>query len=134
MKTIQGYFEKQEFMRTLGAELVSCETGRVRLGCAITDALKQQHGYAHAGVLASIADSACGYAALTTMPEGWEVVWVEYKTPLLRPCRGPGVTAEGRVLKRGRTFVSTGGAVPEKKGGEASAAVTATMFCFAPKS
>ena len=66
--------------------------------------LTQQRGIVHAGVLTSILDSACGYAALTMMPEDADVVSVEFKVNLLRPTDGDLFMAEGRVLKAGRTL------------------------------
>lgn len=132
MDRIRANFEKQEFMRTLGAELISWEKGSARIACEITKALRQQHGYAHAGVLASIADSACGYAALSTMPDDAEVMSVEFKITLMRPCSAERIVAEGRVLKTGRTLVFTEGAVTDASGSETYATMTATMFCLRP--
>ena len=55
-------------MATLGARLVRVEPGEVDVEVATRDDLVQQHGFLHAGVVASAADSACGYAALSLMP------------------------------------------------------------------
>ncbi|HUF03226.1 MAG TPA: PaaI family thioesterase [Aridibacter sp.] len=132
MDRIRASFEQQEFMGTLGAELISWETGLARIACDVTQALRQQHGYAHAGVLASIADSACGYAALSTMPEGSEVVSVEFKITLMRTCTAGRIIAEGKVLKTGRTLVFCEGTVTDVEGSETYATMTATMFCLKP--
>lgn len=119
-------------MRTLGAELVSWEKGFARIACDIAEQHLQQHGYAHAGILASIADSACGYAALSTMPDDAEVMSVEFKITLMRPCTANRIIADGRVLKTGRTLVFTEGAVNDANGSETYATMTATMFCLRP--
>ena len=77
-------FDKQGFMKTLGAEIISFEKGIVKIKCYLNDNLTQQHGYFHAGVITSISDVACGYAALSTMPEGSDVLTVEFKTNFIR--------------------------------------------------
>lgn len=128
MERIRESFEAQAFMKTLGAELGHCEEGTVRIRCVVTDELTQQHGYVHAGVLASLADSACGYAALTVMPDGSEVVSVEFKINMLRPCTADVIIAEGTVLKRGRSIVVCEGAVSGESDGRLFAKMTATMF------
>lgn len=128
MERIQRSFGAQDFMRTLGARLESCEPGIARIGCEVTEGLKQQHGYAHAGVLASLADSACGYAALSMMPDGSEVVSVEFKINMLRPCTAKEIVAEGRVLKNGRSIVVCEGVVRDRSGEVLFAKMTATMF------
>ena len=91
-------------MQLIGAELGSVEDGAVEIVLPFRDDLTQQHGFIHAGVIATIADSACGYAAFTLMPEGSEVLSVEFKTNLLRPARGKQFIAAARVLKPGKTL------------------------------
>ena len=71
-------FDKQGFMKTLGAKIIAIEKGMVKIACDKNKSLTQQHGYFHAGVITSIADVACGYAAHTTMPLGSEVLSVEF--------------------------------------------------------
>jgi uncharacterized protein (TIGR00369 family) len=131
MERIQESFGRQAFMRTLGAELVSSEPGKVVIACGRTDELTQQHGYIHAGVLAAIADSACGYAALSVMPERFEVVSVEFKINMLRPCTAERVLATGSVIKAGRTLVVCDADVTDASGETLFAKMTATMFAVA---
>ncbi|WP_200849277.1 PaaI family thioesterase [Curtobacterium sp. 18060] len=66
--------------------------------------MSQQHGYVHAGATSAIADSAGGFAALTRMGEGSEVLTVEYKLNLLAPARGEYLRAVGTVIRAGRTL------------------------------
>jgi hypothetical protein len=63
--------------------------------------LTQQNGYLHAGVVTTIADSACGYAAYSLMPAGSEVLSVEFKVNLLRPAKGDRFLAHAEVIKPG---------------------------------
>ena len=101
---IRASFERQALMALIGARLMSVDRGAVDIELTFRNDLTQQHGYLHAGVITSILDSACGYAALTTMPEGSDVVSVEFKVNLVRPAKGVAFVAEGRVLKAGRTL------------------------------
>jgi uncharacterized protein (TIGR00369 family) len=106
---VRASFERQVFMKTLGARLVSIAPGEVVVELPFRDDLTQQHGSVHAGVVASIADTACGYAALTLMSAEAAVISVEFKINLLAPAVGQSFLATGRVLKAGKTItVCTG--------------------------
>jgi uncharacterized protein (TIGR00369 family) len=101
---VRESFERQTFMATLGATLERVAYGTVEIALTPSQLLAQQHGYVHAGALVSILDSACGYAALTTMPVGSEVLSAELKVNLLAPARGDRVVATGVVVHGGRTL------------------------------
>ena len=101
---IRESFARQMFMVTLGARLTLVAPGEVHIELPVRDALSQQHGSVHAGALASVLDSAAGYAALSLMPAGAGVVSVEFKVNLLEPARGERVVARGRVVRAGRTL------------------------------
>src|ERR1700704_4095929 len=85
---IKRSFADQAIMRLIGAELSRVEPGVVEITLPYRSDLTQQHGYLHAGVITTIADSACGYAAFSLMPAGSEVLSVEFKVNLLRPAKG----------------------------------------------
>lgn len=99
---IRDSFARQTMMQTLGAELVEIGEGRVMIAAPILPSVLQQHGAGHAGLAFSIGDSAAGYAALTLMPEGAEVMTVEMKINLMSPAMGQRLVAEGRVIRPGR--------------------------------
>jgi uncharacterized protein (TIGR00369 family) len=101
---VRAGFARQGFMRTLGATLVEIAPGRCVIECAFRDDLTQHHGLFHAGVLTTLADNACGFAAMSLLPEGGEVLSVEFKTSFLRPAAGAAAIARGEVLKPGRTL------------------------------
>ena len=106
---VRRSFERQRFMALLGAELLAVEPGQVQIGFTFRDDLTQQHGTLHAGVTTAIADSACGYAALTLMEPGTAVLSVEYKVNLLAPAAGNRFVATGQVVRSGRKLsVCTG--------------------------
>jgi uncharacterized protein (TIGR00369 family) len=104
VRRIAASFDKQAFMTTLGARLKHVAAGEVEIELPISTDLCQQHGFVHAGAVASIADSACGYAALTLMPAGAGVLTAEFKINLLAPASGERLVAKGRVVKAGRTL------------------------------
>jgi len=99
---IRSSFARQAFMKTLGASLELVETGRVHIAVPFSPALTQQHGFVRAGVISSIADSACGYAAMTLAPDGAEVLTVEFKISLIAPAAGERFLARAAVLRAGK--------------------------------
>jgi uncharacterized protein (TIGR00369 family) len=128
MERIRQSFERQGFMRTLGAVLESVEAGTVTLTCPFTDGLTQQHSLMHGGVLASLADVACGYAALTMMPADREVLTVEFKINFLKPAQTDRVIAIGKVMQSGRTLTVCDGSVFDATRTRLLAKMTATMM------
>jgi uncharacterized protein (TIGR00369 family) len=101
---VRESFARQLFMRHLGAELGELREGACTVTCRPRAELTQQHGFVHAGAVAAIADSAAGYAALSLMPAGSEVLTVEFKLNLMAPADGDLLIARGRVLRAGRTL------------------------------
>ena len=108
---VRESFERQIFMRLLGANLETVEPGAVDIALPHREDLVQQNGYIHAGAISSIADSACGYAAYTLMPAGASVLSIEFKVNLLSPANGDRFVAEGRVIRAGKTITVTRGDV-----------------------
>lgn len=102
---LRGSFARQTMMQTLGATMEEAAEGRVVISAPIAAHLLQQQGAAHAGLAFSLGDSAAGYAALSMLPPGAEVVTVEMKINLLAPAIGARLVAEGRVLRPGRRIV-----------------------------
>jgi len=103
-RLVRESFDKQQVMRTLGARLTRIEPGEVEIELPYREALTQQHGFLHAGVVTAVLDSTCGYAAFSLMPAGAGVLSVEFKVNLLAPARGELLITRGRVLRAGRTL------------------------------
>jgi|SRR5690625_3032546 len=101
---VRASFERQGIMSTLGAVLARVEPGEVEIRLDYQPGLSQQHGFFHAGVTSTIADSAGGYAAYSLFPAGASVLTVEFKINLLAPADGDQLRAAGRVYKPGRTL------------------------------
>jgi uncharacterized protein (TIGR00369 family) len=101
---VRESFARQPVMRLIGANLQRVEPGAVDIALPYREDLTQQNGYMHAGILTTVADSACGYAAYTLMPARADVLSVEFKMNLLRPAMGERFVAEARVVKTGATL------------------------------
>ena len=121
-------FGRQAVMATLGAELVKVEEGLVEIRLPFRADLTQQNGFLHAGISTTILDSACGYAALSTMPDNCDVLSVEFKVNLLAPASGEAFLARGRVVKAGRTLTVCQGELESLPLGRTVALMTATMI------
>jgi uncharacterized protein (TIGR00369 family) len=102
---IRSSFARMQTMATFGASLQAVRKGEVEIALPFAAALVQQHGFIHAGVLATIADTACGYAALTLMPNEAAVLTTEFKINLLSPAKGDRFIAIGRVVRAGRKLM-----------------------------
>ncbi|MCU0449458.1 MAG: PaaI family thioesterase [Bernardetiaceae bacterium] len=120
-------FAKQGLMRLFNAQLVSVAPGEVVIECPFAEALTQHHGYFHAGVLTTLADNACGFAALTHLPSQQTVLSVEFKINFLRPANVPRLIAVGQVLKAGKTLTVCEGYVYAPERQTLLAKMTATM-------
>jgi uncharacterized protein (TIGR00369 family) len=125
---IKESFDKQGLMKTLNAKLVSVEKGEVKISSEFSEGLTQQHGFFHAGVATSIVDSACGYAALTIMPEDMEVLSVEFKINFMKPAKTDKLIAVGKVLQSGRTLTICEGYVYDSTEEKLISKMTATMI------
>ena len=127
---VRASFDKQGAMHTIGATLAELAPGRAVIALPWQQALTQQHGFLHAGMVAAALDSACGYAASTLMPADAGVLTIEYKINLLAPAQGQRFRMEGLVVKPGRTItVAEGRAFADDGGRERLiATMTATLM------
>ncbi len=101
---VRASFARQGVMKLINATMTRVEPGLVTIELPFRDDLTQQHGYFHAGITSTIADSAGGYAGFTLFPAASSVLTVEYKMNLLAPAEGERLVATGRVRKSGRTL------------------------------
>jgi uncharacterized protein (TIGR00369 family) len=127
---VRRSFAKQQVMATIGATLERVDPGAVTIAMPPNESLTQQHGYLHAGIIATIADSACGYAALSLMPDEAAVLSIEFKTNMLAPADGERFIARGKVIKPGRTIMVCDATVHAVRNGEEKlvATMTGTMM------
>ena len=119
---------------TLGARLLRASPGEVEIELPASPHISQQNGFVHAGAVSAIADSAAGAAAWTMMPQGSDVLTVEFKINLVAPAAGERLVASARVIKAGRTLTLTEADVHAFTGETKKlvAHLVATMITMAP--
>ncbi len=123
-RRVRHSFSRQGVMRHLGAEMTSIGPGRCEIRLGYGEHLSQQHGFFHGGVVATIADSAGGYAAFSLMAADAGVLTVEFKINLVAPADGELLIARGLVLRPGRTLsVSTAEVFARKAGADRLCAI-----------
>jgi uncharacterized protein (TIGR00369 family) len=133
---VRESFTRQGLMRNLGARLVEVNPGMTEIRVGYREDLTQQHGYFHGGVSATIADTACGYAAYTLTAADATVLTVEFKINMLAPAQGEELIARARVVRSGRTLIVCSADVFGRKGEVEThcATMVATIMCLVGKS
>ncbi len=127
---VRENFARQSMMATIGADLVTVAPGRVVIAAPVGEGFRQQQGFGHAALTFALGDTAAGYAALTVMQPGVDVLTVEMKINLLAPGIGR-LVAEGRVIRPGRRLIVVAADVwaeDEKGGRKQVAALQGTMI------
>ena len=130
---VRDSFARQQVMRTLGVEMTGLSPGHCELRMPFADAFTQQHGFLHAGIVTTVADSAAGYAAFSLMPAEATVLTVEFKQNLLAPAEGRLLIARAHVVRPGRqlSVVQSESFVQAPDGTEKPVALMqATMVCL----
>jgi uncharacterized protein (TIGR00369 family) len=132
---VRSSFQQQTVMAAIGASVRSVAPGAVEIELPYRADLCQQDGFLHAGIITTIVDSACGYAAYTLMPTDARVLSVEFKINFLAPAVGDRFIARGTVARAGRTVtVCTGEVVAMSQDSErVIALMQATMMAVDPK-
>lgn len=124
---IEASFAKQGLMSTFGAELDSVEYGKTIISMPFTEAVSQQHQFFHGGTIGSLADTACGYAAISVVAQGDAALTAEFKMNFLAPADGDRLIAIGKVIKPGRTLIVCQGDVFIEKNGNRKLCATMLM-------
>lgn len=115
---ILNILQAQGAMRLIGARVTEVDEGVVEMEVDFKPELSQQHGYFHAGIIATLVDTAGGCAGATMMPPGSGVLTVEYKLNTMAPGDGEKLRARAEVIKSGRTLTITQGKVWVMKDGK----------------
>jgi len=124
---VRASFDRQGMMTTLGVEVTAVEPGRVEMSLRHDDRFTQQHGFLHAGAVASVLDTACGYAAYSVMPPEASVLTATFTINLLAPAAGERFAITGEVVRAGRTLVVCRGEAFADGGQRPFAVMQATM-------
>lgn len=91
---------QQSFSVLLGTELNALSPGQVELQLVLKDEHKQQHGFAHGGIVSYLADNALTYAGGTAMQV--PVVTSEFKINYVRPAVGDKLIVRAQVEHVGK--------------------------------
>ena len=132
---VRKCFSRQQVLKMLGVSLTRIQPGVVELHMPNRDDLTQQHGYIHAGIVATVLDTACSYAASTLIPTHSSVSTVEYKINLLAPAKGDSLIVRANVKREGRTFIvcSADALVCESELLKPVATMLSTIMCSAER-
>lgn len=120
--------EKQSFVNALGGKIEEIESGKAVLSLKKQDWLTQHLGYFHGGVVTTLADSAGGAAAVTVVPENYQVVTSELTMHFLRPAVGDEIIATAEVIKAGKQLIIVEASVTDKATGKLIAKATGTWI------
>jgi uncharacterized protein (TIGR00369 family) len=90
------------FINFCGFRAVLAEWGKFHAELIIKENHRQQDGFVHAGVMATMADHTAGYSAFTTVPEEFQILTIEFKINFLRPAFGDLLICQSRVIREGR--------------------------------
>jgi uncharacterized protein (TIGR00369 family) len=129
---VRDSFARQPFMTTIGAELAAVGPGVCEIALPYREAISQQHGFFHGGVVGTLADNAAGYASFSLMRADASILTVGYKLNLVAPGKGERLIARGRVLRPGMNLTFDESKFYTIEDGEESICATAlaTMMCL----
>lgn len=129
---VRESFNRQGLIHTLNGKLSIIVPGQAHIEMPFDKRFTQQDGFLHAGIVTTLMDSACGYAAFTLMPAGSRVLSVEFKVNFLSPAQGESFRAEGHVVKPGKTLTVCEGKFYALDGDKEKlvAIMQATMICI----
>ena len=122
---VRESFARQAFMAHIGAVLSDVTPGRCEINLPYREELTQQHGFFHGGIIGTLADNACGYAAFTLAPADASILTVEYKMNIVSPGEGERLVARAEVVRPGRSLVVCRGDVYAVKNDTEKLAATA---------
>jgi len=129
---VRASYESLQLLADMDGKIVSLRPGIFHLDIPFSACITQQEGFLHAGIAATLLDTACGFAAYTLMPADSRVLTVEFKVNLLSPARGEYIHTEGQVIKPGRTLTVCEGKLfsIENEKQTLCAIMQATMICI----
>jgi 1,4-dihydroxy-2-naphthoyl-CoA hydrolase len=119
----------------IGIEIDEIEPGRVRMHLALRDELLAPNGYLHAATVVALADSACGYGCIASLPDkAIGFTTIELKTNFIRSARtGDALRAEARLAHGGRTTQVWDAGVTRESDGKDLALFRCTQYLLAVK-
>jgi uncharacterized protein (TIGR00369 family) len=94
----------QGFPAAIGFEVVRADYGLFESRLKLRPDHRQQDGFVHAGVIATMADHTAGYAAYTTVSESHRILTIEFKINFFKPGVGESIVCRSRVVNNGKTI------------------------------
>jgi uncharacterized protein (TIGR00369 family) len=92
--------------------------GYFEASVAIQEHHRQQDGFIHAGVMATMADHTAGYAAFTTVKEEFQILTIEFKINFLRPAFGKRLVCRSGVIREGSQLIISESEVFDQREGK----------------
>ena len=93
------------FIKFCGLRAQSADWGKFESRVEIKEEHRQQDGFIHAGVMATMADHTAGYSAFTVVPEDMQILTIEFKINFLRPAAGDALVCRSKVIREGRQII-----------------------------
>ncbi len=106
------------FIRYCRFEAEIVRRGFFQAGVKISEEHRQQDGFIHAGVMATMADHTAGYAAFTTVSEDFQILTIEFKINFLRPAFGDALVCRARLIRAGNRVIVAESEVFDRRGEE----------------
>ena len=94
--------KRQHFMKLMNMKLTKIEEGYIEGWIDVEEIHKQQKGFVHGGVIATMADVVAGFAAVSLVHKENNVVTAEIKISYFNPGLGDKLFAKGWVIKQGK--------------------------------
>ncbi|MBA7529434.1 hypothetical protein ES705_21632 [subsurface metagenome] len=95
----RGFIEYCQFK----AEII--KKGYFQSRVRIEEHHRQQDGFIHAGVMATMADHTAGYSAFTIVDENFQILTIEFKINFLRPAFGDALVCRSKVIREGSQII-----------------------------
>jgi uncharacterized protein (TIGR00369 family) len=128
-ESVKSIFYQANFIRDLDIRLDKVSEGVCETSLVVQDRLRQQHGFVHGGVIATMADHTAGGAARSVSGDK-DVLTVEFKINYLRPAIGDHLRCTASVLRGGKTVIVAEALVYAGSAGKETlvAKLTETLF------
>lgn len=119
------------FIQYCGYHPEIVRSGFFQSGVQIEEHHRQQDGFIHAGVMATMADHTAGYAAFTTVPDEFQILTIEFKINFLRPAYGDSLICRSTVIRGGSRIIISESEVFDRRGEEEVLAAKAMVTLMA---
>ncbi|MDY0222372.1 MAG: PaaI family thioesterase [Desulfobacterium sp.] len=96
---------EQGFVRYCGFKAEEIEYGSFTSRVKIKDHHRQQDGFIHAGVMATMADHTAGYSAFTVVDEAFQILTIEFKINFFKPAFGEELECRSTTVRKGRQIL-----------------------------